>query len=156
MENGPNSKYNYNYYLVPLHFSVVFLQFYPPGSGSPYWTRIRIQEGKWKRIHSPIKPTSLVGGVWCLLAPVLPLPVSQLGQDLVQIRPVGEPADHRERENKCYWRRTAWSGYGIALDCGQISDQGLQQPTGHNSATRFVTTILDTWPTVVKQFCDFY
>ena len=115
MENGPNSKYNYNYYLVPLHISVVFLQFYPPGSGSPYWTRIRIQEGKWKRIHSPIKPTSLVGGVWCLLAPVLPLPVSQLGQDLVQIRPVGEPADHRERENKCYWRRTAWSGYRFGL-----------------------------------------
>ena len=32
----------------------------------------------------------------------------------------------------------------IDLDCGQISDQGLQQPTGHNSSTRFVTTILDT------------
>ena len=35
-----------------MHLSGCILHFFPPESGSAYRMRIRIQEGKWMRIHA--------------------------------------------------------------------------------------------------------
>ena len=43
-------------YQVPCIFSVFILKFFHPA----YW--LRIQEGKWMRIHSPVKQTKTPAG----------------------------------------------------------------------------------------------
>ena len=55
-----------------LHFSVFIWKTFPPGSGSAYGMRIRIQEGKWIRIHADPDPQP------CLLYNTYKSPTFQL------------------------------------------------------------------------------